>query len=57
MRALYEKLGEGEEWTSYKTALLEQNSDPRALKDGLVAAGCEERELMNTNQGQSDSKS
>ncbi len=39
MRALYEKLGEGEAWTSYLTALREQNRNLRALKEELAAAG------------------
>ena len=39
MRALYEKLGEGEAWTSYITALREQNRNLRALKEELAAAG------------------
>ena len=32
MRVLYEKLGEGEAWTSYITALREQNRNLRALR-------------------------
>jgi catechol 2,3-dioxygenase-like lactoylglutathione lyase family enzyme len=39
MRALYEKLGEHEAWTSYITALREQNRNLRALKEELAAAG------------------
>ncbi len=39
MRALYEKLGEGEAWTTYITALREQNRNLRALKEELAAAG------------------
>ena len=39
MRALYEKLGENEAWTSYITALREQNRNLRALKEELVNAG------------------
>ncbi len=39
MRALYEKLGEGETWTSYITALREQNRNLRALKEELANAG------------------
>jgi len=39
MRVLYEKLGEGEAWTSYITALREQNRNLRALKEELAAAG------------------
>jgi hypothetical protein len=39
MRALYEKLGEGEVWTNYITALREQNRSLRALKEELTAAG------------------
>jgi catechol 2,3-dioxygenase-like lactoylglutathione lyase family enzyme len=39
MRALYEKLGEGEAWTSYMTALREQNRNLRALKEELANAG------------------
>jgi len=39
MRALYEKLGEGEAWTTYIAALREQNRNLRALKEELVAAG------------------
>ncbi len=39
MRALYEKLGEKEAWTSYITALREQNRSLRALKEELAAAG------------------
>ena len=38
MRALYEKLGEKEAWTSYITALREQNRNLRALKEELAAA-------------------
>jgi catechol 2,3-dioxygenase-like lactoylglutathione lyase family enzyme len=39
MRALYEKLGEREAWTSYITALREQNRNLRALKEELADAG------------------
>ncbi|TMD93729.1 MAG: glyoxalase, partial [Chloroflexi bacterium] len=39
MRALYEKLGESEAWTSYITALREQNRNLRALKEELANAG------------------
>src|SRR3989440_50787 len=39
MRTLYEKLGEGEAWTSYVTALREQNRNLRALKEELTNAG------------------
>lgn len=39
MRALYEKLGESETWTSYITALREQNRTLRALKEELANAG------------------
>jgi len=39
VRALYEKLGEGEAWTSYVTALREQNRNLRALKEELAEAG------------------
>jgi hypothetical protein len=39
VRALYEKLGEGETWTSYITALREQNRNLRALKEELANAG------------------
>jgi len=39
VRALYEKLGEGETWTSYITVLREQNRNLRALKEELAAAG------------------
>jgi tetratricopeptide (TPR) repeat protein len=39
MRALYEKLDEGEAWTSYITALREQNRNLRALKEELANAG------------------
>jgi uncharacterized Zn finger protein len=39
VRALYEKLGEGEAWTSYITALREQNRNFRALKEELAKAG------------------
>jgi uncharacterized Zn finger protein len=39
IRALYEKLGEHEVWTSYMTALREQNRNLRALKEGLANAG------------------
>jgi uncharacterized Zn finger protein len=39
MRTLYEKLGEGEAWTSYVTALREQNRNLRALKEELANAG------------------
>ena len=38
MRVLYEKLGEGEAWTSYIMALREQNRNLRALKEELAAA-------------------
>ncbi len=38
-RALYEKLGEGEAWTTYITALREQNRNLRALKEELANAG------------------
>ncbi len=38
VRALYEKLGEGEAWTSYMTALREQNRNLRALKEELANA-------------------
>ncbi len=38
VRALYEKLGEGEAWTSYVTALREQNRN-LALKEELANAG------------------
>jgi len=37
VRALYDKLGEA--WTSYITALREQNRNLRALKEELAAAG------------------
>src|SRR6266567_404639 len=39
VRTLYEKLGEGEAWTSYIAALREQNRNLRALKEELTAAG------------------
>jgi uncharacterized Zn finger protein/catechol 2,3-dioxygenase-like lactoylglutathione lyase family enzyme len=39
VRALYEKLGEGEAWTSYVTTLREQNRNLRALKEELANAG------------------
>ncbi len=39
VRTLYEKLGEGEEWTRYITALREQNRNLRALKEELAKAG------------------
>ncbi len=39
VRALYEKLGEGEAWMSYITALREQNRNLRALKEELANAG------------------
>jgi hypothetical protein len=39
VRALYEKLGEGETWTDYMAALREQNRNLRALKEELVKAG------------------
>ena len=39
MRALYEKLGEGETWMSYLSALREQNRNLRALKEELASAG------------------
>jgi catechol 2,3-dioxygenase-like lactoylglutathione lyase family enzyme len=39
MRALYEKLDEGEAWTSYINALREQNRNLRALKEELMKAG------------------
>jgi len=39
VRALYEKLGEGEAWTSYIAALREQNRNLRALKEELARAG------------------
>ena len=39
VRALYEKLGEGEIWASYITALREQNRNLRALKEELAKAG------------------
>ena len=39
VRALYEKLGERETWTSYVTALREQNRNLRALKEELANAG------------------
>src|SRR5947209_7644399 len=35
MRALYEKLGEHEAWTTYMTALREQNRNLRALREEL----------------------
>jgi uncharacterized Zn finger protein len=39
MRGLYEKLGEDDSWTSYVTALREQNRNLRALKEELANAG------------------
>jgi uncharacterized Zn finger protein len=39
IRALYQKLGEPEAWTSYITTLREQNRNLRALKDELAKAG------------------
>jgi len=39
VRALYEKLGESEAWTSYIAALREQNRNLRALKEELANAG------------------
>ena len=39
VRALYEKLGEGEAWRSYVTALREQTRNLRALKEELANAG------------------
>jgi catechol 2,3-dioxygenase-like lactoylglutathione lyase family enzyme len=39
VRALYKKLGEDEAWTSYVTALREQNRNLRALKEELANAG------------------
>jgi hypothetical protein len=39
VRALYEKLGEVEAWTSYISALREQNRNLRALKEELANAG------------------
>ena len=39
VRALHEKLGEGEAWTSYATALREQTRNLRALKEELANAG------------------
>jgi uncharacterized Zn finger protein len=39
VRASYEKLGEGETWTSYITMLREQNRNLRALKEELAKAG------------------
>jgi tetratricopeptide (TPR) repeat protein len=36
---LYEKLGEGEAWTSYIATLREQNRNLRALKEELATAG------------------
>jgi catechol 2,3-dioxygenase-like lactoylglutathione lyase family enzyme len=38
IRTLYEKLAEGEVWTSYITALREQNRNLRALKEELANA-------------------
>jgi uncharacterized Zn finger protein len=38
MRALYEKLGDSEIWTSYVAALREQNRNLRALKEELANA-------------------
>jgi len=39
MRALDEKLGESEEWTSYIATLREQNRNLRALKEEMAKAG------------------
>jgi len=39
IRALYEKLGENQEWTSYITALRERNHTLRALKEEMEKAG------------------
>src|SRR6266566_859202 len=39
VRALYEKLGEGETWTNYIATLREQNRNLRALKEELAKAG------------------
>jgi catechol 2,3-dioxygenase-like lactoylglutathione lyase family enzyme len=39
VRALYEKLGEDKAWTSYVTALREQNRNLRALKEEMANAG------------------
>jgi hypothetical protein len=39
VRALYEKLGEKGEWTSYITALREKNRNLRALKEELGKKG------------------
>lgn len=39
VRALYEKLGENEEWTRYITALREKNRNLRALKEELANKG------------------
>lgn len=39
MRALYEKLGEGEAWTNYVTTLRERNRNLRALQEELTNAG------------------
>ncbi len=39
MRALYEKLDEGETWTSYLTDLREQNRNLSALKEELARSG------------------
>ncbi len=39
MRALYEKLGDTEAWTSYITDLREKNRNLRALKEELANAG------------------
>jgi uncharacterized Zn finger protein len=39
VRALYEKIGEGETWTRYITALREQHRNLRALKEELARAG------------------
>jgi catechol 2,3-dioxygenase-like lactoylglutathione lyase family enzyme len=39
MRSLYDKLGEHETWTTYITALREQNRNLRALKEELAKAG------------------
>jgi catechol 2,3-dioxygenase-like lactoylglutathione lyase family enzyme len=39
VRALYEKIGENEEWKSYIAALREKNRNLRALKEELANAG------------------
>jgi len=39
VRALYEKLGEGEAWTTYITALRDQSRNLIALKEELAKAG------------------